>query len=89
MGIVSLWGVDAANESTLFVVLVSMPGASWCGTVVVVQRIFGVELVPTDDVAVLGEPTFLFEAVDGSIVPLLLEPILRMLGGGGLVIVSM
>ena len=83
----SLWGVGATNESTLSVILMSTPGSSWCGTIVVVQRMFGVGLmfgvgpVPTDDVAVSCEPAFLFEAVDGSAVPLPLEPISRMHGG--------
>ena len=83
----SLWGVGATNESTLSVILMSTPGSSWCGTIVVVQRMFGVGLmfgvgpVPTDDVAVSCEPAFLFEAVDGSAVPLPLEPVSRMHGG--------
>ena len=83
----SLWGVGATNESTLSVILMSTPGSSWCGTIVVVQRMFGVGLmfgvgpVPTDDVAVSCEPAFLFEVVDGSTVPLPLEPVSRMHGG--------
>ena len=82
----SLWGVSAANESTLSVVLTSIPSASWCGTIVVVQRMFRVGLmfvmgpVPADDVAVSCEPAFLFEAMDGSAVPPPLKPILRMHG---------
>ena len=83
----SLWGVGAANKSTLSVVLTSIPCASWCGTIVMVQRMFGVGLmfgvgpVPTDDMAISCERAFLFEAVDGSAVPLPLEPISRMHGG--------
>ena len=77
----SLWGVSAANESTLSVVLTSTPHASWCGTIVVVQRMFGVGPVLADDVAVSCEPAFLFEEVDGSAVPPPLEPISRMHGG--------
>ena len=83
----SLWGVGATNKSTLSVVLTSIPSASWCGTIVVVQRMFrvglmfGVGLVPTNDMAILCEPAFLFEAVDGSAVPLPLKPISRMHGG--------
>lgn len=77
----SLWGVGAANKSTLSVVLTSIPSASWCGTIVVVQRMFGVGPVPTDDMAISCEPAFLFEAVDWSAMPLPLEPILRMHGG--------
>ena len=42
---------------------------------------FGVGPIPTNDMAILCEPAFLFEAVDGSTVPLPLEPILRMHGG--------
>ena len=83
----SLWGVGATNESTLSVILMSTPSSSWCGTIVVVQRMFGVGImfgvgpVPTDDVAVSCEPAFPFEAVDGSAVPLPLEPVSRMHGG--------
>ena len=76
--------MSAANESTLFVILTSTPGASWCVTIVVVQRMFGVGLmfgvgpVPADDVAVSCEPAFLFEAMDGSTMPLPLKPVSRM-----------
>ena len=90
----SLWGVGAANESTLSVVLTSTPGASWCGTIVVVQRMFGVGLmfgvgpVPADDVAVSCESTFLFEAVDGSTMPPPLEPVLRMHWGDSSLLVQ-
>ena len=55
----SLWGVGAANESTLSVVLTSTPGASWCGTIVVVQRMIGVGPVPADDVAVSCESAWM------------------------------
>ena len=84
MGTVSLWGVGATNESTLSVVLTSTPSASWCGTIVVVQRMFGVGLkfgvwpIPVDDVAVSCEPAFLFKVMDGLAVPQPLEPVLRM-----------
>ena len=87
VGTMSLWGVGAANESTLFVVLTSTPSASWCGIIVVVQRMFGVGLmfgvrpVPVDDMVVSCELAFLFEAMDGSAVPPPLEPISRMHGG--------
>ena len=70
--------MSAANESTLFVVLTSTPSTSWCGTIVVVQRMFGVGPILADDVAVSCELAFLFEAVDGSVVPSPLEPISRM-----------
>ena len=73
--------MSAANESTLFVILTSTPGASWCVTIVVVQRMFGVGPVPADDVAVSCEPAFLFEAMDGSTMPLPLKPVSRMHGG--------
>lgn len=76
-----LWGVGTTTASTWSVVLASTPGASWCGTIVVVPRMFGVELVPADDVADSGEPAFLFEAVNGSAVPLSLEPESRQPGG--------
>ena len=87
MGTVSLWGVGAANESMLSVVLTSTPSASWCGTIVVVQRMFEVGLmfgmgpIHADDVAVSCEPAFLFEAMDGLVMPLPLKPVLRMHGG--------
>lgn len=73
--------MSAANESTLFVILTSTPGASWCVTIVVVQRMFGVGPVPADDMAVSCEPAFLFEAMDGSTMPLPLKPVSRMHGG--------
>ena len=79
--------MGAANESTLSVILTSTPGASWCVTILVVQRMFGVGLmfgvgpVPTDDIVVSCEPAFLFEAMDGSAMPPPLELVLRMHGG--------
>ena len=88
-----LWGVCVANESTLSVVLTSTPGASWFGTIVVVQRMFreglmfGVGPVPADDVVVSCEPAFLFEVVDGSTMPPPLEPHIKD-AWGGFVIVS-
>ena len=84
----SLWGVGATNESTLSVVLTSTPGASWCGTIVVVQRMFGVGPVPADDVAVSCELAFLFKVVDGLAVPPPLEPVSRMHGGDSSLLVQ-
>ena len=87
-----LWGMGAANESTLSVVLTSTPNASWCGNIVVVQRMFGmglmfgIGLVPVDDVVVSCEPAFLFEVMDGLTVPPPLEPVSRMHGGGFIIV---
>ena len=42
---------------------------------------FVVGPVPADDETVSCEPAFIFEAMDGSVVPPPLEPVLRMHGG--------